>query len=269
MVLKNIMIEITTRCNKNCPICEVDPNRAFLSDIDDDLVLEIIRVLAQEGIETLSITGGEPTIPWNLLLRVLKCAKELRLETRIYTNASTLTEEKITTLLQYLSSAVVTLDSLDHYDVKKIRGTSEDLSTIIENIRLLSESPIETIVISVCSKVNKTSLLELSSFLLEIDVDGWWIQQFIPEGRGKINRDDYWIDENNFFQTIAALEELMPGKIKYYPVSRKDRKRVFVNYEGIFVDYQSGKKLGSVLDDKIRHKIMNSKEYFNLKRGKA
>lgn len=268
MVLKNIMFEITTRCNRKCPICEAaNPERAFDSDIDADLVLEILRVLDQEGIETLSLTGGEPTLPWNLLLRVLKYAKELGLETRIYTNGSKLTEEKITTLSRYLSSAVVSLDSLNPLVVEKIRGTSDDLSTIIKNIRLLSESQIETIVVSVCSKANKDSLVELGSFLLEIGVDGWWIQQFIPEGRGKDNRNDYWIDEKSFLQTIADLEELMPGKIRYFPVSGKDRKRVFVNYKGMFVDYQSSKILGSVLDDKVRHKIMNSKEYLNIRRG--
>ncbi|GAH83936.1 unnamed protein product, partial [marine sediment metagenome] len=85
----------------------------------------------QEGIETISITGGEPTLPWNLLLRVLQYAKALGLETRIYTNASNLTKEKITTLSQYLSSAVISLDSLDRQVVEKIRGTSDDLSTIV------------------------------------------------------------------------------------------------------------------------------------------
>jgi MoaA/NifB/PqqE/SkfB family radical SAM enzyme len=260
------MVEITTRCNRNCPICEVNPNRAFHSDINADLVLEILRVLDEEGIETLSITGGEPTLPWDLLLRILKYAKGLGLETRIYTNGSTLSEEKITTLSQYLNSIVVSLDSLDREVVRKMRGTSDDLSTVIENIRLLSESPMETIIISVCSKVTKNSLLELSSFLLEIDIDGWWIQQFIPEGRGKDNLDDHRIDECSFLQTIAALEEIMPGKVRYFPVSGRDRKRVFVNYEGMFVDYQTSKILGPVLDDKIRHKIMNSKEYHNTKR---
>lgn len=262
------MLEITTRCNKKCPICEVIPDhRALNSDICDDLAAEILRVLSHEGIETLSITGGEPTIPWDLLLHILSYAKAYGLSSRIYTNGSTLNKEKISTLSRYLTSAVVTLDSLDTHIVEEIRGTSDDLSAVLDNIRLLSQSPIETIVISVCSRPNYTSLQDLTRFLSEVDIDGWWIQQFIPVGRGRDKLKEFWIDNDIFLQTVVALKGLLPGRVRSFPFSGEDRKRVFVNYQGNFVDYQSGKILGSVLDDMTRNKILNSKEYLNKRRG--
>lgn len=72
----------TDRCNSNCIMCSQPPK-----EIDDGyLVAENLRMLSliQKAPESLGITGGEPTLLGDDLIRLLETTKELLPQTHIH-----------------------------------------------------------------------------------------------------------------------------------------------------------------------------------------
>ena len=121
------MIEITTRCNKKCSICEVDTNRAFSSDINTGLVLEILRVLAQEGIETISITGGEPTLDRRILTLPQENPDVVFF---FFTNASTIDDafaQKLASLGNLIPMIGIDGDSASAHNAFRGEGSYEEV----------------------------------------------------------------------------------------------------------------------------------------------
>ena len=265
-VLKNMMIEITNRCNQSCPICEASVIERKKVDMDTDFGLSIIDVLVDEGIETLSFTGGEPTLCWDGLITMLKRCKGSCIPTRIYTNGTTLNRKKIKILETCLDDAVISLDSMNHETVKLIRGTDQNFKKCLDNIKLFTESTVRVIIISICSSVNYHELPELASNLEKYKIAGWWIQQFIPKGLGKENIERFNISDELFKETIENLKKHSSKKIRSFPVISSETKRIFVNCMGQFVEYETGTILGSVFNNEIRHELLNSNVYKNVQR---
>ncbi|MCK4443026.1 MAG: radical SAM protein, partial [Thermoplasmata archaeon] len=255
-VLKNMMIEITNRCNQQCPICEASVAKREKVTMDADFGSRIIDALVDDGIETISITGGEPTVCWEELVALLKHCRKRHVPTRLYTNGTKLNHGRIETLESCLNDAVVSLDSMNPEIVGAIRGTDKNLSKCVDNIRLLAESRIRVIVISVCSLVNYRELPGLSSELEKYDIAGWWIQQFIPKGLGRENIERFGISDELFDETVNRSRADSHLKIRSFAVISSETKRIFVDCNGQFVDYETAALLGPVLDDGIRHELL-------------
>ena len=265
-VLKNMMIEITNKCNQRCPICEASVAKRKKVNMDIGFGLKIIDALINDGIETISFTGGEPTLCWSELVTMLKYCKERHIPTRVYTNGIELNRKKIDILETCLDDTVISLDSMIPKTVRKIRGTDKNLSKCLDNIKLITESKIRVIIISVCSSVNYNELSDLASELKKYNIAGWWIQQFIPKGLGKENIEEFNISYELFDETIRKLKMNSFIKIRSFPVISSETKRIFVNCNGQFVDYEKGSILGPVLEDKVRRQLLNSDIYRNIKR---
>ncbi len=261
-----MMIEITNKCNQLCPICEASVAKRKIISMDIEFGIKIIDSLINDGVETLSFTGGEPTLCWETLVFMLKYCKTRNVPTRLYTNGTTLNREKVAVLERYLDDIIVSLDSMVPETIKLLRGARHNLPKCVENLKILTQSAIRVIVISVCSLVNYHDLIELASELEKYNIASWWIQQFIPKGVGKENVKRFKISDVLFNATIEELRSRSSKKIRSFPVEGIETKRVFVNCEGNFVDYRTGRIIGSVLDEQIRNKVLNSKVYMNIKR---
>ena len=205
--LKNMMIEITNVCNQSCPICEASIGRREKTIMPIELGLNIIKGLIDEGVTSISFTGGEPTLCWDNLIKFLKFCKEQNILTRLYTNGITLNKKKIIILENCLDDIVMSFDSLNPYITKKLRGTDKYLSKSLKNIRLLSESNIRLFIISVCSNINYKNLLDLADELENYNIDGWWIQQFIPKGIGEENSKIFSISDINWLKKNPQYED--------------------------------------------------------------
>ena len=261
-----MMIEITTKCNRNCPICEANiPERANRS-MKEAFGIRLINALLNDGVENFSFTGGEPTMAWNTLTSMLRHCTEKGVPTRLYSNAITLNDDRIHWLEKHLKDIVVSFDSMNPEVVEILRGSSTDLSKVKNNIVALCKSKLRVFAISVCSTVNLEDLHELPNQLEDWGVDGWWIQQYISEGLGAAQSANYAIDAGKFQETIRTLESLYPGPIRSFPSTGEYRRRVFVNCDGNFINYLDGSVVGSVLDKTVRNKVLKSGDYMNARR---
>lgn len=73
----SVLIEITDRCNLNCPVCFADSGSAKTEDPSLDRIRWLLeRAIASAGPSNLQISGGEPTLR-NDLADIVKIAREI------------------------------------------------------------------------------------------------------------------------------------------------------------------------------------------------
>jgi MoaA/NifB/PqqE/SkfB family radical SAM enzyme len=88
---------LTYRCTSICRMCCVDagPDRKEEMRIEDAMML--IRQAAEIGIKTISLTGGEPFLCFEKMLKICQYASQLGLEVNVLTNCFWAKSEGTTT----------------------------------------------------------------------------------------------------------------------------------------------------------------------------
>ncbi len=113
MLLEELDLQLTSRCNLSCGFCSVDANNP---DARGRLPLARLRMLLDEavtlGVRELHLTGGEPTLsPY--LLDVVRHATSLGVRTRLITNGTLLDRAHLEELWAAgLRSVMVSIDAL-------------------------------------------------------------------------------------------------------------------------------------------------------------
>jgi MoaA/NifB/PqqE/SkfB family radical SAM enzyme len=227
---------------------------------------EIVEALIAEGVGSISFTGGEPTLCWDTLMVVLKCCAEASVRTRMYSNGSGLTSDRIAQLEGLLDDVVISLDSQNPESVRSLRGSVGAIAESFDAVQRITTSKIRLFVISVCSQINLSELEPLGVVLLDLEIDGWWIQQFIPEGLGEKVRDQLAVSNDQFQKVIKCLSKVFNRPMRSFAANADERHRVFVNCYGEFVEYDTGTVLGTVLDSALRQQVVSSGEYKNMRR---
>ena len=154
-------------------------------------IQESIRKLSEAGLETLVISGGEPTLREDLV-EIIKYGHYQELEIYLSTNG-VLLPKIYKEIKDYLKCLGLPLDgSSKEMNLKMTRGPKQyDATTNI--LRLLKENPPKhTVKIgTVVSKINKEDLLSIGGVLFESEnfypPDAWSLYQFIPIGDGRFS----------------------------------------------------------------------------------
>lgn len=87
-MLKEVKIELTNKCSRNCKHCSSSATRdnRNLKELDFDHVSKIIREAKLMGVETIVFTGGEP-LKYDRLHELVKLATILGMKSTIYSFA--------------------------------------------------------------------------------------------------------------------------------------------------------------------------------------
>jgi hypothetical protein len=82
------VIQITDACNASCPQCEMRIDSSFArSRLDTDRIKRIIDRAAEQGVQAISFTGGEPFLHFETLLAAIRHASHMGIRyTRTGTN---------------------------------------------------------------------------------------------------------------------------------------------------------------------------------------
>jgi len=121
MQVDNLIIEITRRCNKACYFCL--RGEAQNIDISDEILETFLKRFSY--INTLTITGGEPSLAPQKIMRIIEIIKQNRISLNsfyIATNGEEASSEFVNSLLQlYLECedpemSSVDISNTDNYD---------------------------------------------------------------------------------------------------------------------------------------------------------
>ena len=128
-------LDITTECNKRCPLCP-STTSSYSSKLDIDFI-ELLFARLEGQTRGLLLSGGEPTMS-PIFPKVLKLAKEYGfIDIAIVTNGSLLDNEQVTTALSlYASTIRVSIydwDGEPNTELQATLGKIRDLRTRIES----------------------------------------------------------------------------------------------------------------------------------------
>ena len=87
-MLKEVKIELTNKCSRNCKHCSssATSDNENLKELDFNHVSKIIREAKLMGVETIVFTGGEPLM-YNRLPELVKLTSSLGMKSTIYSFA--------------------------------------------------------------------------------------------------------------------------------------------------------------------------------------
>ena len=87
-MLKEIKIELTNKCTRNCKHCSSNATNSVdnLKELDFDSVYKIITEAKMMGVETIVFTGGEPLM-YDRLSELVELTSKLEMKSTIYTFA--------------------------------------------------------------------------------------------------------------------------------------------------------------------------------------
>jgi MoaA/NifB/PqqE/SkfB family radical SAM enzyme len=113
----NIYVNLTNACNAKCHFCCNEKNRTNIAPFNYDKFVDVINEISSKlKIRKLSFTGGEPTLPFDILEDCIRFVKEKDPEIFVTVNTNGTNLKKLGQLHEYIDSIAL---SRHHYDDKK------------------------------------------------------------------------------------------------------------------------------------------------------
>jgi len=171
--LRDLRISVTDRCNFRCAYCM--PKEIFGRDYEflpraDLLTFEeitrVARVLADQGIRKIRLTGGEPLLRRDIVVLVKMLSQIPGLELSMTTNASIL-EGKAQALKDAgLDRITVSLDALDDDTFKVMNDVDFPAQRVLDGIQTAADVGIAPIKINMVVKrgVNEGDILPMARY---------------------------------------------------------------------------------------------------------
>lgn len=214
---------LTERCNSQCLVCPQPPR----SDTEDlvDLALRIIPLLDEET-AMLGITGGEPTLVWDGLLKVLSaCRGHLpRTHLQLLTNARILKDyQKVEELLKAAGESLlvcVTLygevDSL-HDEVAGVPGAFWET---LEGIHNLARAKVPVELRTVITRLNYRRLSQWAEFIYRVFPFAAHValMGMEPIGLASENIALLWIDPLDYQEDLQAVVRFLHRRGMYVSI---------------------------------------------------
>lgn len=210
------VFDVTNKCNLRCLHC-------YSSDYHDELsttdVYHILDKLASAGVGTIDFGGGEPLLRTDIF-DILAYSKRLGLYTSLSTNGTLLDEDCVKRLQKIpIDHVCISLDGVrpeTHDYVRHSKGTYEKT---IRGINTCVQAGICTQISTVVMNSNLNEVRDLFSLLESLHVDGWYLYDFVPAGRGKdLQHEVLTADQRQ--QLFALLQDIAPTStipLKPYP----------------------------------------------------
>ena len=192
--LRDLFIEVTSRCNAHCDHCgsrcdsRVQPDEVTAEALKNTL-LEISRTYDPQDI-LLNITGGEPLMREDLF-DIMGYASNLGFRWGMTSNGMLIDDDVIEKMVETgMETISISIDGLKETH-ESFRHVPNSFDRIIENIKKLQQTPSIKIVqvTTVVSKRNIHELESLYELMQDIDIVSWRIINVDPIGRAMDNKD--------------------------------------------------------------------------------
>lgn len=166
------LIEITQRCNMNCPVCYANANQGeFLSLKKIGEMMDFFQASEGNQAEVLQISGGEPTLHPNII-EIIQMARDKNIQyVMLNTNGIRMAEDEafVRTLKQFVGGFEVYLqfDGLSENVHQVLRGANI-LEMKLKAIENLCKFGVPTTLVSTVTRgINDGELGNLFAFALE------------------------------------------------------------------------------------------------------
>ncbi len=212
-VIKDLRISITDRCNFRCTYCMPEEGMKWLPRADVMTFEEIERLakvfVERYGVESIRLTGGEPTVRAHLPVLVAKLAA-LRhaggpIDLAMTTNGATMRLVAGTLREAGLRRVNISLDTLDRAKFAEMTRRDE-LPNVLDGIAAAQDAGFDPVKINAVIErgVNDDEIVDLATFGREHGVEVRFIE-FMP-----LDADGHWVNDQVVGQDeiVAAINEV-------------------------------------------------------------
>ncbi len=217
-MLKEIKIELTNKCTRNCKHCSSNATNSVdnLKELDFDSVYKIITEAKMMGVETIVFTGGEPLM-YDILSELVELTSKLEMKSTIYTFAYRTNE----TLTKYRNLINLGLNKIV-YSLADSLSDETDISTY--DIKYFFDKIFEdnnaklgfhyTISADSYSKFKDVIISSINEFKGKKYFDKISLLRFVPHGKGTTYMDlskEQLLDIKNFYINFADKDRIRLG----------------------------------------------------------
>lgn len=211
-----VVYDVTNKCNLNCIHCYSSERQ---EDLETNDVCHILDQLSEVGAGIIDFGGGEPLLRDDII-EILSYSKKRELYTSISTNGILLTEDVAQDLKKLgIGHVCVSLDGATAPTHDRVRNKDGTFEKAIQGIKNSVHEGITTRVSTVLMKNNVIETVDIHQLLRRLNVNDWYIYDFVPAGRGK-NLQEQTLEPNQRKQLFEQLQNLAASStisIKPYP----------------------------------------------------
>lgn len=177
LIPTDVILFLTYRCTSKCTTCNIW-QRSNHNDLEWEEWEPILQNLADSGIESIELFGGDALIRRDLLVKMIRFCTDHGIDTYFPTNSNLLDEQVAKEFVDAgLGTIYFSLDELPSID-GSVRGVPDHYQKVVNAINLVKKHRNGTdkprvICITTVSKWNHNLLEELYEHVQQLDVDGY------------------------------------------------------------------------------------------------
>jgi|Deesub1362A_J573_1020465.scaffolds.fasta_scaffold01835_10 radical SAM protein with 4Fe4S-binding SPASM domain len=218
--IREVCIELTDKCLLNCLHCSSQSNLDGSNILAFQQCKNFLNDFSVLGGSILELSGGEPLLHPHLL-SIIRLAKCLGLEVRLYTSGVTCDKNKafkpipreiLEALRKYgLDKIIFGLQGSSQRIHEKITQTLGSFEIALESIKRAKHYDFWVGIHFVPMKLNYKNLKDIVSLAQDLSLDEVAILRFVPQGRGRLNRTQLELSEEEFSQLLEMIVEVRSG----------------------------------------------------------
>lgn len=210
MKIDKVFIDVTNKCNANCIYCFTNSNTEIHNELEDEELISLFNKIYEEGINKISISGGEPFIR-NICKIVNNSNKNIKFS--VTTNGTILSEDIIDTIKKRNIKLTISLDTLVKKKFDNVRR-GINLKDVINNIyKLISVEDIKKNISirSTISIENIENIFEMVDFCEKNRIPKLKINSINLFGRAKENKE-YIPNFEDFLEKLYEIKDYVKNK---------------------------------------------------------
>jgi cyclic pyranopterin phosphate synthase len=179
--LRSLRISVTDRCNLRCQYCMPEPEYVWLpreNILNFEEIATLTDAFADEGVDRVRITGGEPLLRRNLTVLIGALASRHSIEDLAMTTNGILLKGHAATLKQAgLHRITVSLDTLRRDRFRALTGSS-DFDAVFAGIHAAADAGFSSLKLDtvVIRGTNHDELIDLIEFAKSVDAEVRFIE---------------------------------------------------------------------------------------------
>lgn len=207
MSLRIIDWRVTSTCNSVCGFCYASNE---IKRMQSKQIDEVIKKIVSSRCSSICISGGEPLLDPKTTLDIMKKLHDYGISLFLSTNGTNFIKH-VSEIEPLISKLSLPIDGYD-CNTNTINGRNEgSFERVVEilNVYKNKKHDFSIKVATVLSQknMNLEHFQKMHDFLKSFSIDLWKIYQFIPEERGKENREEYIIDEAKYIDFTSNLQK--------------------------------------------------------------
>jgi MoaA/NifB/PqqE/SkfB family radical SAM enzyme len=303
-MLKDLCFEIIQKCPNNCSFCSSCSSLDKENQISFVMFKKVIDYfMSIGGIEEISLSGGEPLLHPDLFEMISYCHK-YRIRTVLFTSGikprvkidttncnlsngerrivemlnkfdfSAISKEEFLKLKESgLDKIVFDFQAAQIDTYNELMGTKNQWTFVADSMIRAGMSDIETDVHFIPLKSNYRELPDIIELLNIAEINNLSILNFVPQGRGEINRETLELNDEEmkeFIEIFNKHEKDFKGHIRIgIPLIKEDKhlctaglSKLVIKYDGTVLPCPAFKEYN--IDDLRRNGIEVFNIYSNL-----